>query len=94
MSTVLERRLDALIKEGVRGVLWDLGDVGILPSTALGFLLQSRRRLGDVGGHMALARANAFVRSTLATMGVLDVFTVFETTLEGVRDLQLRLDAS
>ncbi len=30
-----EGRLDALLKEGVRGVLWDLGAVGILPSTAL-----------------------------------------------------------
>ena len=83
-----EARLAALAQEGVRAILWDLHGVGILPSTALGFLLQARRRLGDAGGHMALARANRLVRSTLGTMGVLDVFPVFETREEGLRHLE------
>jgi len=88
-----ESRLEALTGEGVRAILWDLRGVGILPSTALGFLLDARRRLAKVGGHMALAQANRLVRSTLGTMGVLDVFPVFETREEGMRHLESRLTA-
>ena len=86
-----EVRLDALAKEGVRAILWDLHGVGILPSTALGFLLNARRRLVAVGGFMALARANRLVRSTLGTMGVLDVFPVFELRDDALKHLQAKL---
>lgn len=89
-----ETRLEALAQEGVRAVLWDLRGVGILPSTALGFLLQARRRLAEVGGHMALARANRLVRSTLETMGVVDVFPVFDQRDEALKHLQSQLAAS
>ena len=53
-----EGRLEGLVAEGVRAILWDLDTVGILPSTALGFLLHARRKLAALGGHMALACAN------------------------------------
>lgn len=89
-----ETRLDALLRENVRAVLWDLGDVGILPSTALGFLLQARRKLEAVGGYMALACLGRLVRSTLETMGVIDVFPVFTTREDGVRYLQERIGTS
>jgi len=86
-----EARLDTLAEEGVRAILWDLNGVGILPSTALGFLLNARRRMGSVGGHMALARANRLVSSTLGTMGVIDVFPVFESREDGLRHLEAKL---
>ena len=86
-----EVRLEALTEEGVRAVLWDLHGVGILPSTALGFLLNARRSLAAIGGHMALARANRLVRSTLGTMGVIDVFPVFESREDALQHLQAKL---
>lgn len=88
-----EARVSALTERGVRAILWDLQSVGILPSTALGFLLNARRRLSEVGGHMALARANRLVHSTLDTMGVLDVFPVFDSREEAVRHLEAKLGA-
>ena len=84
---LFEQRLDRLLGEGVRAVLWDLAGVGILPSTSLGFLLHARRRLESVDGKMALSGANRIVRATLKTMGVLDVFPHFETRAEGVAAL-------
>ncbi len=88
-----EARLDAVVQDGARALLWDLLGVGILPSTALGFLLHARRLLAEVGGHMAVARANRLVRSTLGTMGVLDVFPVFESREEAIRHLEAKLSA-
>ena len=96
-ATVLpafESRLEALIEEGVRAVLWDLEQVKILPSIALGFLLGARRRLERVGGHMALARPSRLVRSTLGTMGVLEVFPPFDSLEAGVADLRARLGSA
>ena len=87
-----ETRLARLMADGVRAVLWDLGDVEMLPSTALGFLLQARRRLEAVGGCMGLARVNRIVGATLKTMGVLDVFPVFRTREDGVANLRARVE--
>jgi anti-sigma B factor antagonist len=88
-----EARLSQLMDEGVRAVLWDLAEVGLLPSTALGFLLQARRRLAAVGGVMGLARAKGVVRTTLKTMGVIDVFPVFATREDGVASLRATVES-
>ena len=74
-----EASVDHLIQGGARLLLWDLSDAGMLPSTAAGFLLQTARRLREVGGRMALAGARPRVLGTLRTMGILEVFKTFPT---------------
>lgn len=83
-----ENRFAALLEQGTRCVLWDLGQVGILPSSGVGFLLQAGRRLQGVDGKMALARAGKLARSTLSTLGVLDVFKLYDSVEEGVAALE------
>lgn len=82
-----EQRVDALLDEGVRALLWDLHGVKVLPSAAIGFLIQAARRLKDRKGRMAVCRAGRLARSTLATMGVLDVFPVFDSREDALVDL-------
>jgi anti-anti-sigma factor len=84
---LFEQKLEELIAAGVKGVLWDLADVRLLPSSAIGLLLASARRLRERGGRMAVARAGRLVRSTLRTMGILDVFPIHPDVEEGVRSL-------
>ncbi len=88
---LFEGRLASLLDEGVRAVLWDLGGVGILPSSGVGFLLQAGRRLKEVGGAMALANAGKLTRATLATLGVLDVFRLYDSRDAGVGALKKRI---
>jgi anti-anti-sigma factor len=83
-----ENRFAALLRDGDRSMLWDLGQVGILPSSGVGFLLQAGRRLQALGGRMALARAGKLARSTLSTLGVLDVFRLYDSVGDGVAALQ------
>ena len=72
-----EARVERLLSAGARLLLWDLGHVGLLPSTAAGFLLQTARRVAAAGGRMALAGSSPRVEGTLRTMGVLEVFRSF-----------------
>jgi len=82
-----EARVDRLIRDGARMLLWDLADVGMLPSTAAGFLLQTARQLRAAGGRMALAGASRRVLGTLRTMGVLDVFKSYPTRTDALAAL-------
>ena len=86
-----ESRLASLQEEGVKALLWDLDRVAVLPSAAIGFLIQSVRRIKDAGGHMAIANASKLVRSTLDTMGVLAIFQLHETREDGVAALTSKL---
>ncbi|MDJ0522075.1 MAG: STAS domain-containing protein [Planctomycetota bacterium] len=83
-----EARVRDLVDGGTRLLLWDLSEVGVLPSTAAGFLLQTARRLKDVGGRMALSGGSPLVMGTLRTMGVLAVFRTFGTRAEGLRAME------
>ncbi len=86
-----ETRVAGLREDGVKAILWDLHGVQVLPSAAIGFLMLSVRRMKEAGGFMAIARPSRLVRSTLDTMGVLSVFSVFDDLQHGIDDLQTRL---
>jgi anti-anti-sigma factor len=72
-----EARVAALLASGTRDLVWDLGRVGFLPSTAAGFLLQTARRVRGAGGRCVLAGGSAHVLGTLRTMGVLQLFPTY-----------------
>ncbi len=80
-----EARLNRLLEIGTRYVVWDVHAVGILPSTAAGFLIQAGRRLRATGGRMALAAVPRRVRGTLHTMGVGGLFPTFATRADAVK---------
>ena len=83
-----ESRLEVLLGESAQSVLWDLGRVTLLPSTAVGFLLQAGRRVQSRGGRMALANVIPRVRRTLGTMGVGEVFPIYEDRDVALSDLE------
>src|SRR5438445_13431494 len=78
-ATVLkayEARLDSFVREGVRGLVWDLSGVTLLPSTAAGFLVSGATRLKEAGGRCAVAAPTRSVRATLRTLGLEAVLPV------------------
>jgi anti-sigma B factor antagonist len=82
-----EARVETLLEKGARDLVWELDAVGILPSTAVGFLLQTRRRVHTAGGRMVLACGQARVLSTLRTMGVLEILRTYPTRAEALAAL-------
>lgn len=83
-----EARVKALLEGGARNLVWELDAVGILPSTAVGFLLHTRKRVHAAGGRMVLACGQARVLSTLRTMGVLELFRTYPTRAEALTALR------
>ena len=71
-----EARVDALLASGVRGLVFDLSPVVLLPSTVAGFLVSCAARLRAAGGKFAVAAPSPRVRRTLATLGVDAVLSV------------------
>jgi len=86
----LEVEVDRLLAGGVRFLLWDLDEVGMMPSTAAGFLLQIARRLHAQGGRLALTRVPERVKSTLGIMGVRAVLPLYAGRAEALAALQPR----
>ncbi len=84
---VFEARVQALLAAGVRDLIWELDAVGILPSTAVGFLLQTRKRVHEAGGRMALACRQPRVLATLRTMGVSSVLRTYATRADALAAL-------
>ncbi len=71
-------RVEALLKGGVRFFVVDLGQVELLPSTAVGFLVRAAQQAKAAGGRVVLSSVRRRTRATLATMGVLELFPVCE----------------
>ncbi len=80
-----EKRLNRLLEIGTRYIIWDMQKVGILPSTAAGFLIQALRRVREVGGRMGLAAVPRLARGTLNTMGVGELFPTFSDCDDAVK---------
>lgn len=89
-----EGKVQNHLDEGVRAIVWDLGQVGILPSAGVGLLIQTGRRLQASGGVMALANAGSLAKATLRTLGVLDVFHLFNDRASAIRDVEERSKAA
>jgi anti-anti-sigma factor len=83
-----EARISRLIKGGTRNLIWDLSDVPFLPSTAAGFLLQTARRMRDVGGRCVLVGGSRRVAGTLRTMGILELLPTFPDRATALAQLE------
>jgi len=79
-----EARLSRLLEVGTRYLIWDLHAVRILPSTAVGFLIQASQRVRAAGGRMALASVPRLVRGTLNMMGIGEIFPMFSNRADAV----------
>ena len=85
-----EARIDRLLAGGALNLLWDLEGVGMLPSTAAGFLLQTARRVRAAGGRIALTGARPHVRSMLGIMGVLELLPTYASRAEALKGFEER----
>jgi anti-sigma B factor antagonist len=78
-------RIDRMITGGDTQMVFDLRLLKFINSAALGYLIKTSKRLREAGGEMVLARPSKFVRKTLSTLGLDDVFKMFESVEAGVK---------
>ncbi len=75
------------IEEGDRVIVIDLSDVGFIDSTAIGVLVGALKRLGEVGGSMAVVCTSHNVRSIFEMVGLENVIPLYESRDDAVAAL-------
>jgi anti-anti-sigma factor len=78
-------RMDRMIEGGDRKFVFDLRLLEFVSSAALVHLITTAKRLASRGGEMVLARPGTFIRKTLTTLGLDQVFRTFESVEAGVK---------
>ena len=77
-------RIDRMITAGDNQFVLDLRLLKFINSAALGYLIKTRKVLAEAGGGMVLARPSKFVKKTLSTLGLDDIFQMFDSVEGGV----------
>jgi anti-sigma B factor antagonist len=81
---------DKIVSEGKKHVVMDLGEMTFANSTTIAFLITAQKRVGAMGGRLVLARPRDFIRRTLRTLGLDQVFPVAGSVEEAVATLKPR----
>jgi anti-sigma B factor antagonist len=85
------KEIDALIDGGEARFVFDLKKLSFINSSALGYLIKTRKRVQAAGGDVALAQPSNFFRKTLVTLGLDKLFSVYESVDDGVRHFTSKL---
>jgi anti-anti-sigma factor len=76
--------IDGLIDAGDKKLVFNLKKLAFINSSALGYLIKVRKKAQAVGGDVVLVQPSNFFRKTLVTLGLDKLFSVYETTDDGV----------
>jgi anti-anti-sigma factor len=80
-------RIDQMIEQGDALLVLDLHLLKFINSAALGYLIKMSKAVKAKGGAVVLARPSKFIRKTLVTLGLDDVFPVFDSVQNAVAHL-------
>lgn len=78
-------RIDRMIAGGDDRLVLDLHLLKFINSAALGYLIKTSKKVKSTDGGVVLARPSKFIRKTLATLGLDDVFKMFESVEAAVQ---------
>jgi anti-sigma B factor antagonist len=79
------QRIDGMIAAGDTSLVLDLHLLKFINSAALGYLIKTSKGLAGSGGQLVIARPSKFIRKTLTTLGLDDVFKIFESVEAAVQ---------
>jgi len=78
------QKIDALVEGGETSLIFNLHLLTFINSSALGYLLKVKKRAQELGGDLILVQPSKFIRKTLLTLGLQEVFSIYETDEDGV----------
>jgi anti-anti-sigma factor len=82
----LEREVDALLKDKLTYVVFDLKGVTHMDSAAIGAIVRCHSKLKDAGGALRLASAQPMIAHSLQITKVDRIIQVFPTIPEATQD--------
>ncbi len=78
------QKIDAIIEAGETQVVFNLRLLTFINSSALGYLLKVKKRCQELGGDLVLVAPSKFIKKTLLTLGLQEVFNIYDTDEDGV----------
>jgi anti-sigma B factor antagonist len=81
-------RMDALLAEGVKYVVLDLSKLSYASSLGLAALMRAHRHFAAAGGRIAFANLHSATAKILRVTRLDQVFDLFDTVEEAVRDIE------
>jgi len=80
----LERRFDALFKEGRTRLVVELSGLTYIASAGVGVFINGQHKARNSGGSLQLANPSASVREIFSILGLESVFVIHDTIEQGV----------
>jgi anti-sigma B factor antagonist len=77
------QKIDTLIEQGETQMSFNLRLLTFINSSALGYLLKVKKRCQELGGDLVLVQPSKFIKKTLLTLGLQEVFSIYETDEDG-----------
>jgi anti-sigma B factor antagonist len=77
------QKIDALAESGETQLVFNLRLLTFINSSALGYLLKVKKRCQELGGDLVLVAPSKFIKKTLLTLGLQEVFDLYETDEDG-----------
>jgi len=86
-SKVPLAEIDALVEEGRIRLVCSFGGLKFITSPVIGYLVKTAKRLKGRGGEMVFSEPSRFMRATIQTLGLDQIFEVFPSDDEAVAHL-------
>jgi len=80
----ISEKIDGLIQKGCTRLVFNLHLLKFINSSALGYLIKTHKHLRTVDGELVLAEPSKFFQTTIATLGIDQIFKIFETSEDAV----------
>jgi len=81
-------KIDGMIEQGDTKMLFNLRLLTFINSSALGYLLKVKKRCQELGGDLVLVQPSKFIKKTLLTLGLQEVFGIYDSDEDGVLSFQ------
>ena len=83
-ATALREKVAELAAANVRNLVFNLREVDYIDSTGLGALVMCATTLRKAGGNVKLVNPASFVAKTFKMVGIISLFTVYESEADAV----------
>ncbi len=78
-------KIDILIETGFEKLGFNLRLLTFINSAALGYLIRTKKLIEERGGNLVLIQPSKFVKKTLLTLGLDELFKIFENDVDAIR---------
>jgi len=81
----ISEKIDSLISKGAVRLVFNLYRLKFINSSALGYLIKTQKKLREYDGELVLSQPSKFFATTIKTLGIDQIFKIYETDDDSVR---------